>query len=307
MKKLLSLALCIALLLCALACDKTQKEAEKPTVICTIFPQYDFVRQIAGDRVNLVMLVKPGSEVHGFDPSLSEMSAILDSDLFVYVGGETDAWVQDLLEKNGKSLNAIALMDLVDTVDEEHVQGMQGEAEDAPEADEHVWTSPKNAIRIVDGLCGALCEILPDAADELRANAEAYRAELQSLDDDFHALMQNAKRRTVVFAERFPFRYLCDELGLTYYAALPGCSSNEEVSLSTVSFLIGRVREEHLPGVFYIEFSDQKIAGTIAEATGCETWLLHSCHNVSKADFDAGVTYLDLMRQNLVSLQKAVE
>ena len=118
--------------------------------------------------------------------------------------------------------------------------------------------------------------------------------------------MKDAKHSTVVFAERFPFRYLCDELGLTYYAALPGCSSNEEVALSTVSFLIDTVREQDLPGVFYIEFSDQKIANTIADATGCETWLLHSCHNVSKEDFDAGVTYLDLMRQNLENLKKAV-
>ncbi len=307
MKRFFTLALCTLLLLAALACGGTPKEKDKPTVVCTIFPQYDFVRQIAGDRVDLVMLVKPGSEVHGFDPSLAEMSEILDADLFVYVGGETDRWVDDMLRKNGKDLNAIALMDLVKTLDEELAPGMQGEAEDEPEADEHVWTSPKNAILIVDGLTEALCELLPDEADAMRENAEAYKKELSALDDDLHSVMQNAKRTTVVFAERFPFRYLCDELGLTYYAALPGCSSNEEVSLSTVSFLIDRVREEQIPGVFYIEFSDERIANTIAEATGVKTWLLHSCHNVSREDFENGVTYLDLMRQNLENLKKAVE
>ena len=307
MKKRIALLLCLALLLCALACGRGPAlDSEKPTVVCTIFPQYDFVRQIAGDRVNLIMLSKPGSEVHGFDPSLSEMSMILECDLFIYVGGETDRWTEDLLHKNGKDLNAVALVDLVETVDEELVSGMQGEAEDEPEIDEHVWTSPENAIRIVGGLCDALCAVLPDDADELRANADAYEKELKALDDDFHALMRDAKRNTIVFAERFPFRYLCEELGLTYYAALPGCSSNEEVSLSTVSYLIGRVRDEQLPVVFTIEFSDGKIAKTIADATGCEVLELHSCHNVSREDFEAGVTYLDLMRRNLESLKKAV-
>ncbi len=307
MKRVILGILCAALLLSALACGSVQKNDGRPVVICTIFPQYDFVRQIAGERVDLRMLCKPGSEVHGFDPSMNEMSDIIGCDLFVYVGGETDRWVDGFLETNGKDVNGVALIDLVDTVDEELVAGMQGEAEEETAPDEHVWTSPRNAIRIVEGLTDALCALLPDEADAMRANADAYKTELQTLDSAFHAVMDGAKRRTVVFAERFPFRYLCDELGLRYYAALPGCSSNEEVSLSTVSFLIERVREEQLPGVFYIEFSDQRIANTIADATGCDTWQLHSCHNVSREDFDAGVTYLDLMRQNLENLRKAVE
>lgn len=305
MKRLLTLLLCLAFFLCAFGCHKQQLDGDKPTVVCTIFPQYDFIRQIAGDRVNLIMLAKPGSEVHGFDPTLSEMSMILECDLFVYVGGETDRWTEDLLRKN-EGLNAVALVDLCDTVDEEFAPGMQGEAEEEPEADEHVWTSPVNAIRIVKGLADALCAVLPDDADALKANADAYEKELASLDSDFQTVMAGAKRKTIVFAERFPFRYLCDELGLTYYAALPGCSSNEEVSLSTVSYLIGRVRDEQVPAVFTIEFSDGRIAQTIADATGCETLELHSCHNVSRADFDAGVTYLDLMRRNLENLKKAV-
>ncbi len=306
MKRFSTLALAFALLLCALACGTPNAESNRPKVVCTIFPQYDFIRRIAGDRVELTMLCAPGGEVHGYDPSLKEMSGILKADLFVYVGGETDRWVADLLRTNGMDLNAVALTALCDTLDEERVEGMQGEAEDEPEPDEHVWTSPKNAIRIVQGLTDALCGILPEEADAMRANAEAYIAELQSLDDEFHELMRDAKRKTVVFAERFPFRYLCDELGLAYYAALPGCSSNEEVALSTVSFLIDRVKAENLPYVFTIEFSDGRIAKTIAEATGCGVLSLHSCHNVSREEFDAGVGYLDLMRQNLENLRKAV-
>ena len=306
MKRTIALLLCALLFAASFACINPAEAKDRPVVVCTIFPQYDFIRQIAGDRVELRLLAKPGTEIHGFDPSLKEMTEILNADLLVYVGGETDRWVSDLLEKSDRTLNAVALIDLVDTVDEEHVEGMQGRAEDEPEADEHVWTSPENVIRITEGLCDALCRLLPDETDALRANADAFRKELETLDAEYRAVMQNAKRTTVVFAERFPFRYLCEELGLTYYAALPGCSSNEEVALSTVAFLIGRVREEQLPGVFYIEFSDRKIADTIAKATGCETWLLHSCHNVSREDFEAGVTCLDLMRQNLISIKKAV-
>ena len=305
--RILAGVLCAIMLLCAIACGHPAETKEKPVVVCTIFPQYDFIRSIAEDRVDLRLLAKPGTEVHGFDPSLREMTEILNADLLVYVGGETDRWVSDLLEKSDRALNAVALIDLCDTVDEERVEGMQGKAEDEPEADEHVWTSPKNAIRIVEGLTDALCAVLPDAAEDLRANADAYQKELETLDAAFLGVMQNAKRTTVVFAERFPFRYLCEELGLTYYAALPGCSSNEEVALPTVAFLIERVRNEQLPGVFCIEFSDGRIAQTVSNATGCETWLLHSCHNVSREDFEAGVTYLDLMRQNLYNIKKAVE
>ncbi len=305
MKRTMILLLIAALLLCAIGCKAEKPDNGKPTVVCTIFPQYDFIRTIAGDRVNLVMLVSPGGEVHGYDPSMDELAGILDADLFVYVGGETDRWVDDLLRTNGQNLNAVAIMDLCDTVGEELLPGMQGEAEEDA-SDEHVWTSPRNAIAIVNGLTDRLCALLPDEADAMRESAAAYVAELEALDADFHEVMANAERTTVVFAERFPFRYLCDELGLTAYAALPGCSSNEEVALSTVSYLISRVREEQLPGVFYIEFSDRRIANTIADATGCETWLFHSCHNVSREDFDAGVTYLGLMRQNLENLRKAV-
>lgn len=301
----------VAALLCLLlaapfGCAKTEQTDSRPSVVVTIFPQYDFIRAIAGERVRLFMLVKPGSEVHGYDPTFSEVSEILNADLFVYVGGESDNWVEGVLSKSGKGVNTLSLLSMVDALDEETVEGMQAEDEEEIAKDEHVWTSPKNAMRIVEGLTDALCDLLPDEADAMRKNADAYRNELQALDEQYHAVMQSAARTTVVFAERFPFRYLCDELGLTYYAALPGCSSNEEVSLSTIAFLIEKVREQHLPGVFYIEFSDEKTANAIRAATGCETWLFHSCHNVSRADFENGVTYLDLMRNNLESLKKAV-
>ena len=305
-KRLLVSALCLLLLCAAPACGRQEPEDARPSVVVTIFPQYDFIRAIAGDLVNLTMLVKPGSEVHGYDPTFAEVSTILHADLFVYVGGESDRWVEDVMRKSDHALNALSLLSMVDALDEETVEGMQAEEEEEIAKDEHVWTSPKNAIRITEVLRDKLIGILPDQAETLKANAAAYIAELEALDARFHEITEHAKRKTVVFAERFPFRYLCDELDLTYYAALPGCSSNEEVSLSTGAFLIERVREEALPSVFYIEFSDEKTADAIVSATGCKKLLLHSCHNVSKADFDAGVTYLELMKRNAESLREAV-
>ena len=299
--------LCVMLLMPAFGCQQQKETDPRPSVVVTIFPQYDFIRAIAGDRVRLTMLVRPGSEVHGFDPTFSEVSEILNADLFVCVGGESDKWTEDVLSKSDRQVRTLKLTELVDTLDEETVEGMQAEEEEPEtEKDEHVWTSPKNAIRIVEGLLEALCELLPDEADAMCKNAAEYTAELRELDEQFRAVTEHAARSTVVFAERFPFRYFCEEYGLTYYAALPGCSSNEEVSLTTIAFLIDRVREEQLPGVFYIEFSDEKTADAIVEATGCQKWRLHSCHNVSREDFDSGVTYLDLMRGNLESLKKAV-
>lgn len=299
-------ALCLLLLCAALACGHAEPEDARPSVVVTIFPQYDFIRAIAGDLVKLEMLVKPGSEVHGFDPTFAEVSTILHADLFVYVGGESDRWTEDVLNRSDHAVNAISLLEVVDALDEETVEGVQAEEEEETGKDEHVWTSPKNAIRIVETLRDALIKLMPEEAGTLSANAERYIGELNALDERFHDIAAHAKRSTVVFAERFPFRYLMHDLGLTYYAALPGCSSNEEVSLSTIAFLIERVQEEQLPSVFYIEFSDEKVADAIVSATGCKKLLLHSCHNVSKADFDAGVTYLDLMKQNAESLREAV-
>ncbi len=305
-KRLLILLLCAFLIGASTACKQTKPKDTRPSVVVTIFPQYDFIRQIAGDLVNLTMLVKPGSEVHGYDPTFSEVSTILHADLFVYVGGESDRWVEEVFKRNDHAVNAISLLHVVETLDEETVTGMQTEKEEETVPDEHVWTSPKNAIRIVETIRDALTEILPEHTGTLNSNADHYIEQLNDLDMRFHDVADHAKRKTVVFAERFPFRYLMNELDITYFAALPGCSSNEEVSLSTVAFLIDRVKEEHLPSVFYIEFSDEKTADAIVAATGCKKLLLHSCHNISKADFDAGVTYLDLMNQNVESLKEAL-
>ncbi|GAB6391188.1 MAG: zinc ABC transporter substrate-binding protein [Treponematales bacterium] len=288
----------------------------KVNVVTTIFPPYDFVRAVAGDKVkakqvSLRMLLPPGAESHSFEPTPQDIIAIQKASVFIYAGGESDEWVNRILESVDTSrMTIVSLMDCVDVVEEEVVEGMQddeeGEESDEPEYDEHVWTSPRNAALIVEKITGALCEVDAGNADYYRANAAAYTRELEALDAAFAEVVRNGKRKTLVFGDRFPFRYFADAYGLSYFAAFPGCSTETEASAATVAFLINKVRDERIPVVFHIELSNEKIADTIAEATSAVKLLLHAVHNVSKRDFDSGKTYLDFMRANVEALRRAL-
>lgn len=470
--------------------EETQADDGKLNVIATIFPQYDFVRQIAGDDVNLSMLLPTGVEVHSYEPSTQDIVNIQNADLFIYVGGENDVWVDTIMEsiEEDKRPELVRLVDLVDTVEEEIVEGMQEEehghshgndgyfeddevadrtlsdwygewqsgypylldgtldealehkaeeSEDmsfddykayydtgyktdvdeiaiegdsftftsgedtysgayeyrgyeiltyesgkrgvryqfekvsgdelAPtyiqfsdheisptdvehfhiytgdesfealltelenwptyypadmsgveiaeefgghdheeEVDEHVWTSPKNAITITQRLTDILSQMDAAHAEAYAENSAAYVQQLEVLDASFTDVVSNAARKTIVFGDRFPFRYLADAYGLDYYAAFPGCSTDSEASAQTVAFLIDKVEEEQIPVVFQIEMSNGKIANTIAEPTGAKVLLMHSCHNVSKDEFESGITYLELMQQNAAYLKEAL-
>ena len=198
----------------------------------------------------------------------------------------------------------------VDALEEEVKEGMQESAgeeeEDGPEYDEHVWTSPINAIRICEALCGELCALDPEGESEYRANLAGYRAQLEALDQSFREIVANGRFHTVVFADRFPVRYFVEEYGLNYFAAFPGCAEDTEPSAKTVAFLIDRVREEGLPAVFTIEFSNGKMADEICEDTGCAKLLFHSCHNISADELKDGASYLELMRRNADALKEAL-
>jgi zinc transport system substrate-binding protein len=205
-------------------------------------------------------------------------------------------------------MKILALMETVDPVEEEIVEGMEEEEGEEEEAayDEHVWTSPRNAIPIVWAITGLLCE-----ADEANAayygqNLTAYLGLLDELDFAFDDVVKAAKRDTIVFADRFPFRYFADTYGLNYFAAFPGCSTETEPSAATVAFLIDKVRAENIPVVFHIEVSNERMADTISGETGAKKLLLHSCHNITKREFDAGVGYVDLMRRNVETLREAL-
>jgi zinc transport system substrate-binding protein len=309
---------CAALLLSAAASARPRQDRGKGggvSVVTTVFPSYDFVREIAGDRVNLSLLLPPGAESHSFEPTPRDIIQIQNSDIFIYVGGESEAWVERILDsvdsyKTGK-LKVISLMNMVEVVEEEIVEGMQEEEEEAggeeeAEYDEHVWTSPRNAKLIVQGISEALCQADGANAALYRRNAGDYQARLDELDAAFQTVVNGAKRRTVVFGDRFPFRYFADAYGLSYYAAFPGCSTETECSAATVAFLVDKIRDEGIPVVFHIELSNEKIADTISEATGAKKLLLHACHNVSKRDMDRKVSYLELQRGNADRLREAL-
>ncbi len=307
------------LLLCAcVACggastapdDKETKE-DGLSIVATIFPPYDFARVVGGDAVTVTQLLPPDTEAHGYEPTLGDLSLIESCDLFLYIGGETDAWVDELLATlDGKGPRCLALIDTVSVVTEETVAGMEGEeetaAETCPAYDEHIWTSPKNAKRMVQAITDVLCELDAANASVYTANNAAYQSDLDGLDEALSTLSANALRHTLIFAERFPFRYLAEDYGFTYYAAFPGCSSDTEPSLATIAFLVNKIEEEDIPAVFIIEFSKGSAAKSIQDATGCEILLLHSCHNLTRAEWDAGESYLSLMRANIENLRKAL-
>jgi zinc transport system substrate-binding protein len=470
--------------------DRTKNNG-KVTVVTTVFPPYDFVREIAGTNVNLTMLLPPGSESHSFEPSPQDIIKIQKSDIFIYVGGESDAWVDRILSSLDTSkIKIISLMDCVEVVEEEIVEGMQDEEghdhghedftvedikdraltdwagdwqsvypylldgtlnpvmehkaesgektaheyyeqyktayatdidrisvtansitfyrngaparaqyvyrgtgvtpvddgdlwvrykfeargnpptgapkyvmfsdhliapaksehfhvyasdksfddlmadtnpvnyptyypanltkaeilaemighdhEEESEYDEHVWTSPRNAKLIVEKISETLCEADPVNASGYRTNTAAYLEKLDALDAAFRDVVARGTRKTLVFGDRFPFRYFADAYGLKYFAAFPGCSTETECSAATIAFLINKVRDEKIPVVFHIELSNEKIADTICESTGAKKRLLHAAHNVSRREFQGGISYLEIMTKNSETLKEAL-
>ena len=366
-------------------------------VVATIFPQYDFARQIAGDRADVYMLLKPGEEIHSYEPTPQDIKMIQNSDLFIYTGGENDVWVENILASLGEEKGGprtVRLLDLVETFEEEELEGMmpekgehdhgRGSEEESEEGhdheaegeheheteddhdhesedghdheteddhdhvsdaatitgghthvhggepDEHVWTSPENCVTLIQALTEEFCSADPDNAQTYRTNGDAYRDAFEELDAQYLEMAAKAVRKTILFGDRFPFRYLAEELGLTCYAAFSGCSAESEPSAATIAFLIDKAAEEQLPVVFQIEFSNGNIARAISEAAqvkvkrntakraesaggtaGTEipriqVLQLHSCHNVTGNEFSSGETCLSLMTKNLQALRTAL-
>lgn len=321
---LLVLVLCASLFMgCAGGTEQPQSgvqssaSAEGLKIVATIFPHYDFVRAVAGEAAEVSMLLRPGAESHSFDPSPADIMAIQNADMFIYTGGHNDAWVDSVLESIDVSgITVLRMMDVVNAVKEELPPGVEEAEEEGRgydhsheegvELDEHIWTSPKNAAIMVEAVAKAVMEADATNADVYRANADAYIKEIEMLDADFEAVVQAAQHKLIVVADRFPFRYFCDEYGIEYKAAFPGCSTDSNPSAGTVANLVDTVREYEMPYVFTIELSTGSIAGVISEETGCGVLTLHSCHGVTRDEFEGGATYVTLMRQNVENLGKGM-
>ena len=315
MKRLFTVLLILSLVLPLSGCKGGCYESGSGplSIVATVFPAFDFAREIAGEQASVCLLVPPGSESHSFEPTAQDILRIQNCDLLICNGGESEVWLEDMLEGMEGDIPILVMMDCVQALEEEVKEGMQVQAHEhdgeesghEPEYDEHVWTSPRNAALISQAISQRLSSIDPDNAEYYSSRTAAYCASLLSLDEDFARLLQEAGRPTMFFADRFPVRYFVEEYGLDYYAAYPGCAEQAEPSARTVAFLIDKVRQEHTPAVFYIEFSNQKMADVICEDTGCKKLLFHSCHNVTRQQLEEGVSYLGLMRGNLETLKEA--
>lgn len=268
-----------------------EQSGNRMQIVATIFPQYDFSRQIAGDYADVYMLLKPGEEIHSYEPTPQDIKMVQNCDLFIYTGGENDVWVENILSSLGEDgPRSVRLLDLVETSAEVHLEGMMAEkgdhdhdhddhdgesddhAEDhghnhfEEEPDEHVWTSPENCVILIEKLTDIICGTDPSHAEAYRRNGDAYRSAFEQLDREYRQMADSAARRTILFGDRFPFLYLARELGLTCYAAFSGCSAESEPSAATIAFLIDKAVEEKLPVVFKIEFSNGNIASAVSEA-----------------------------------------
>lgn len=319
-KKIVCLFVVGSMLLTLNGCSSFRKAKDEGRlkVVATVFAEYDFLKNIAGNKINLSMLLLPGADAHSFDPTPKDMVAVQEADLFVTIGGESDAWAETILESVDGNVETVKLMDCVDkVVEEEMVEGMQVEEHsheehsgehhhEEKEFDEHVWTSPKNAIQIVQKLCDTLCSLDAKNAKEYQKNTADYIAKLKELDKQFTEVVENAKRKEIIVADKFPFRYFADAYNLEYYAAFPGCSTQTGASAETIAFLIDKVKEENIPVVFHMELSSEDMCDIICDETGAKKAQLNAVHNVSRIDFDKGIGYLDLMKDNVVVLNEAL-
>lgn len=295
-------------LLALLLAPALSRAGEALSIVAVNFPCYDLARSLTGGLADVQMLLPPGSESHSYEPSPRDMIAIQNADLFVYTGGESDHWIETLLESLRDEAPAVfRLTDWVTPMDEAHSQSMEAEHEhNHAEMDEHVWTSPKNMMRIAAAFTQTLTSLRPENAPAYTAALEVYLSELKELDALFADIVSGGKRDLIIFGDRFPFRYFAEDYGLRYDAAFPGCSEDSEPSVRTVISLVDAIRAQRIPVVFYIEFSSRRTADILAEETGAKPLLFHSCHNVSAEELAAGATYLSLMRKNAQALKEAL-
>lgn len=296
-------------------CGTSEKVNEdRIKVVTTIFPEYDWVMNVLGDEAenfDVQLLMADGVDLHSFQPSVEDIVKISSCDLFIFVGGESDLWVKDALsEAKNEDMIVISLMDIVseNVKVEELVEGMEAEDAEGPEFDEHVWLSLRNAGRIVGVIGNAVSQIDPENEDIYQANATEYIEKLNSLDKKYIEAKAAAGKNTVLFGDRFPFRYLVDDYGIKYFAAFLGCSADSEASFETVTFLANKVDELELNTILTTESDNFGIAKTIADSSKRETEILsmNSMQSVTREDVDNGITYLSIMEDNLKTLEKAL-
>lgn len=341
---MIALTLCLSLTACG-GSNKNEKKQYKLKVMTTLFPYYDFARAVIGDidDIDLQLLVSPGQDDHSFEPTPKDVVAINQADLFIYNGGSIENWVDTVIDSlDNKKQQQMRMMDAIgqerllgeeeeegvfavsdhdhehedshshtkDETDEHSQAGNTSEQEEHSHADEeldeHIWTSPANAEILVDSICQKLSQMMPEHKVQFRKNADNYIKQIKQLDTKFKNITSKATHKEVIFADKFPIKYFAKEYGLKYYAAFAGCSGDTEPSAKTVAFLIDKVKKNDVKGIFYLELSSTAMADTICQDTGTVAYQFNSCHNITNEQFKAGVTYVQLMKENAKILEKAL-
>lgn len=323
-KKLLSLVVAGVLSWAFVGCGSEGNvgESDKLNVVCVSFPEYDWARQVIGEdneNVELTLIVDNGMDIHNYQPSTEDMIEISNSDLCIYNGGQSESWVAEAAA-SGKAAKTVNIMELLEenVVEEEVVEGMEEEdshvheeeahTQEATEYDEHIWLSLENAVKAVEGIQEQVSALDEENKVVYQENALAYVEQLQALGEEYRTMVETGKRKVLLFGDRFPFRYLTEDYGLTYYAAFPGCSAETEASFETIVFLAEKVKEEEIPCILTIDGSDKAIAESIKNSTGnndIKILTLNSLQSVSKENLQ-DTTYLSVMKENLQVIKEAL-
>lgn len=326
-KRVLSFVIVVSLCVTLMGCS-TKKETDnkdyKLNIITSMFPYYDITRAVIDEveGIGLEMVVAPGQDSHSFEPTPADIIKMEEADLFIYNGGGIETWVETVLdsfENNSQvqveMLEATEDIELLCTEEHSHEENSENEHEHSHEGhehshnefDPHIWTSPANAVIITETICEILCQIMPEETDKFKENAEKYIKQLENIDTEIRGIVDNGNTKKLIFADQFPLIYFAEEYGLEYHAAFSGCGHDMEPSVQDVCELIDIVKEENIKAVFYLELSSEKVADTICEDTGAVKLQFNSCHNVSQKQFIEGITYVDLMWENVVTLRQALK
>lgn len=288
-------------------------------IVATGFPQYDLARHIVGENAKVKMLLKPGADSHSYEPTPNDIISIMNSDLFIFNGGENDEWIENLLKSSDRKIKYFAFTDKVKLREEEEKEGMEKEKGEAdPESehesdheeveyDEHVWTSPLNDQNLIKLLAAEIIKLDPDNSDKYRENASLYISDFKQLDKEIRNIINDSNKKTLIFGDRFPLLYFVKDYSLDYFATFKGCSDDSEVSPATIKFLIDKAKKNKAKTILKIELTSDSIANTIAQAVGANVAVFNTGHNVTKEQFENNVSLISLFRSNLPVLKKALQ
>ncbi len=303
-KKFVSILLILAFACAFASCSDSNEPGEQLTIVTTLFPQYDFARSIVGDKGQVKLLLPPGGDSHSFELTASDIMAIKNCDIFVYTGPGMEIWADNIIGTIDKSVDVINLSESVELICASHHD--HEEPNDSHDTDPHIWTSPVNAMKMLEVIYNSICKADESNKEYYTENYNKYLSALNSLNEDFLKIANGSNNKTLYFCGKFAFAYFVKEYGFDYVAPFDSCSDLQVEDLASVANLIEQIKKNDVKYVFYEEFASNAVYKTIASETNATPLLLHSAHNVTSQEFSDGITYLQIMENNLNNLKKAL-